>query len=106
MKKLTTEEVAIMAGVLGFTSQETTEIAEIFYEEKQQGNHRLKYTKLETVEDYINEWELSWCRYSTWSELLKSEEEQSEGLTAEECEELQGDAIFRLSTGMYIQSVV
>lgn len=106
MKRLTPEEITAMANALDFTSQEAAEIAEIFYTEKMQGNYRLKFTKLETVEDYIREWENNWYRYPTWEELLKSEEEQNEGLTAEECEELQGDAIFRLTTGMYVQSVM
>ena len=105
MRKLTQDEIVKMSKYLHFTEQESAEIADIFYLEKLNGNYRLNYTKLDNFNDYIIEWENHWYRYNTWKELLQSEDEQADGLTASECEELQGSAIFRLTTGMYIQTV-
>ena len=105
MKRLNEEEIKEMSNALSFTIKETKEIAEIFYREKEKGNFRLTLTNLDTVTDYINEYETSWYRYSNWEELLKSEEEQTEGLTAEECETLKNVSIFRLSSGKYIETV-
>lgn len=105
MRRLNVNEIEEMAVALELSTQETEEIAEIFYTEKEQGNYRLNRTKLNTVKDYIYEWECNWYSYSTWEQLLESEAEQNEGYTEEQCEELLGSAIFRLATGMYIQTV-
>ena len=42
---------------------------------------------LKTLEDYINMYDSSFYTYWTWEELVKSEEEQNNGMTEEECKE-------------------
>lgn len=105
MRRLNDKEIKEMRDSLDFTLDETKEIAEIFYTEKEKGNFILKNTNLNSVDDYIKEYENYWYRYSTWERLLESEEDQNEGLTPEECEGLKNIAIFQLSSGMWIQSV-
>ena len=106
MRRLTQEEVKTFADYLCFTEQEAYEITELFFNEKERGNYRMKYTELETLDDYIHEWECDWYRYSSWEQLVESENEQNEGLTEEDLEKLKGFAVFFLSTGMIVQAVV
>lgn len=107
MKRLTVGEIKEFAQELHFNISNATEIVEIFYDEKEDQNYRLKCSDLDTVESYIQEWKWNWFRYSTWEELIQSEIDQGpwDGLTEDECESLIGEAIFKLSSGMYIQSV-
>lgn len=106
MKRLNENEIEKFAKYLGFTVQNAKYITNIFYEEKLQGNRIIKHAKLETIEDYVEEWENCWYRYMNWEGLIKSEIEQgSDGLTEEQCKEELGSSIFELPTGMYIQSV-
>lgn len=67
---------------------------------------RMRHALLNDVDGYIREYEDNWCRFPTWDALVESEEEQNEGLTPEQCRNLLGKAIFRLSTGMYVQSLL
>lgn len=106
MKKLTPAEILSFARYLCFSEQDAAEIVEIFYNERAKGNYRMRYSLLESLDDYVDLWESDWYRYSTWEELVESENEQNEGLTEEECISLIGYAIFKLSSGMYIQSVL
>lgn len=94
-----------MSKALSFTEEEAREIADIFYNEKEKGNPRLLLAELNTLKDYIHEYECSWYRYSSWEELLESEEDQDNGLSEEECEKERNMSIFRLSSGKYIQTV-
>ena len=91
---------------MNFTINETREIADIFYQQKHKDNYRLNSTSLDSVEDYIKEYENNWFRYSNWQQLIESEIEQGAcGWDEDECRELIGQAIFQLSSGMYIQTV-
>lgn len=106
MKILNDNEIKTMSIALNFTINETREIADIFYQQKHKDNYRLNSTSLDSVDDYIREYNYSWYRYSTWEQLIESEIEQgSDGLDEDECRELIGEAIFQLSSGMYIQTV-
>ena len=80
---------------------------EIFKREKENGNYRLKGSSLNTIQDYICEYETWWFHYDTWDELLKSEEEQPDdyGLKEEDLKALLNQAIFKLSSGIYIQNI-
>lgn len=60
---------------------------------------------LKTPEDYINMYDWSFYTYRTWEELVKSEEEQSEGMTEEECMENMDINIWQLPCGWYVQYV-
>lgn len=106
MRQLNNNEIKQMSESLSFTLEETKEIAEIFYAEKENGNCRLRCTELNTVRDYITEYENSWYRYPAWNQLLESEKDQGEdGLTPEQCENEKGISIFQLTSGMYVQTV-
>lgn len=106
MRRLNENEIIEMSGCLSFTVEETKEIAEIFFTEKEKGNVRLRCTELESAKDYIREYENNWYRYSTWNELLESESDMgTDGLTLIECEREKGISIFNLSSGMYVQTV-
>lgn len=106
MKTLNYNEIKVMSETLNFTIEETREIADIFYREKHKDNYRLNSTSLDSVEDYIREYDNNWFRYSNWQQLIESEIEQgSDGLDEDECRKLIGEAIFQLSSGMYIQTV-
>ncbi len=103
MRRLNNNEIKEMSESLFFTFKETREIAEIFYTEKENENCRLRCTELNSVKDYITEYENSWYRYPEWKQLLESEEDQGEdGLTPEECENEKGISIFQLTSGMYV----
>lgn len=60
---------------------------------------------LETSHDYVYLYDSSFYTYKTWKELLKSEEEQSDGWTEEECTEQIEKSIFQLPCGWYVQMV-
>ena len=60
---------------------------------------------LETWEDYVRMYDDNFYTYSTWDELVKSEEEQTDGLTEIECRMEINNTIFKLPCGWYVQYV-
>lgn len=66
---------------------------------------RIAKRPLKTPEDYIRMYDDSFYTYWTWEELIKSEAEQSNGLTREECEEQLNETIWQLPCGWYVQYV-
>lgn len=60
---------------------------------------------LNTVEEYVKMYDDNFYTYKTWEELIKSEEEQPDGLTEEECKEQLGKSIWQLPCGWYVQYV-
>ena len=60
---------------------------------------------LNSLEDYINMYDDSFYTYWTWEELVRSEEEQSNGMTEEECKLYMGTTIWQLPCGWYVQYV-
>jgi hypothetical protein len=78
MKKLNNEEIKIMADALGMSIQEAQETADLFvkiYEEQGNKSGWKIGTSLNTVDDYINEWEDHWHRESNWQEYYEYEKE-------------------------------
>lgn len=61
--------------------------------------------KLNNPEDYINMYDDNFYTYWTWEALVKSETDQSNGLTEEECREELGKTIWQLPCGWYVQYV-
>lgn len=106
MKKLNELEIKEMAKDLDMIVEQAKETMETFYNQKLNNNFRLNHTELETVDDYVREYENNWYRYITFTELVESEKERGGyGLTEQECIDLQDEAIFKLDCGLYIQSV-
>lgn len=66
---------------------------------------RIAKRPLKTLEDYINMYDWNFYTYWTWEELVKSEEEQNNGFTKEECEEQLNKSIWQLPCGWYVQYV-
>lgn len=66
-----------------------------------------KITKrpLKTAEDYINMYDWNFYTYWNWEALVKSELEQTNGLTEEECKAELGKTIWQLPCGWYVQYV-
>ena len=62
-------------------------------------------TRLNTPEDYINMYDWNFYTYKTWEALIKSEEDQTDGLTEEECKEELNHTIWQLPCGWYVQYV-
>ena len=60
---------------------------------------------LKTLEDYIRMYDDNFYTYWTWEALVKSEEEQNEGLTEEECHMEFNKTIWKLPCGWYVQYV-
>lgn len=60
---------------------------------------------LKTLEDYIRMYDDSFYTYHTWEALVKSEEEQNEGMTEAECKEQLNKTIWQLPCGWYVQYV-
>lgn len=107
MKRLNKYEILDFARHTHMSIQDATDVCEIFYREKANGNLRLKNAKLNDVSGYIDEWEASWFRYKTWAKLVQSEMEQGVyGYTEQECEDRLGESIFVLRSGVYIQTVL
>lgn len=73
MKKLNNEEIKIMADALGMSIQEAQETADIFVKlyKKQPLN-----MPLDSVDDYIDEWESHWHREANWQEYYEYEKEE------------------------------
>lgn len=75
----------------------TEELIELF-------NTISKYP-LNTEEDYIKMYDDNFYTYQTWEQLVKSELEQSDGLTEDECKEEINHSIWRLPCRWYVQYV-
>ena len=58
-----------------------------------------------TSDDYIKMYAENFYTFHTWEELVKSEAEQSDGLTESECEAEIGVTIWQLPCGWYVQYV-
>ena len=66
---------------------------------------RITKRPLKTIEDYINMYDWSFYTYWTWDALVKSEAEQNNGMTEEECKEALNNGIWQLPCGWYVQYV-
>lgn len=77
MKKLNTEEIKQFADDLGFTQKEAKNITDLFYNLKVENpiNNWKVGMPLNTVDDYIDEWENHWHREANWKEYYKYEKE-------------------------------
>lgn len=60
---------------------------------------------LTDANDYISMYDENFYTYETWNDLLKSENECSDGLTEEQCKEQIGKSIWQLPCGWYVQYV-
>ena len=92
MKKLTAEEIKEFAEYLCFTDADAKEITDLFYRLKSDGSWQIG-TPLDTVEDYVWEWEGHWHRETNWQEYYEYEKEQylyCYADTEEEAEEIFG----------------
>lgn len=80
MKRLNKEEIKQMADALMMTEQEAQEVADIFaniYEKEQGGKRGWKINQLlESVDNYIDEWEGHWHREFGWEEFYSYEKEE------------------------------
>lgn len=87
--------------------QATKELMELFDYLKEHPITKLMAEKpLETWEDYVRMYDDNFYTYSTWDELVESEEEQgSYGLTKTECEREVNKTIWKLSCGWFVQYV-
>lgn len=79
MKKLNIEETKLMANALSMTEQEAHEVANVFadiFTNEQNGKSGWKiHSLLESVNDYIREWEDHWHREANWQEYYLYEKE-------------------------------
>ena len=86
--------------------QATVELMELFDDLKEQKLDRfIAVNPLKTYKDYVKMYDENFYTYSNFEELVKSEEEQSDGLTREECREQINNTIWQLSCGWYVQYV-
>lgn len=86
--------------------QATKELMELFDYLKEHPITKLMAEKpLETWEDYVRMYDDNFYTYSTWDELVDSEEEQTDGLTEIECRMEINTTIFELPCGWYVQYV-
>lgn len=103
--KLNENEIMHFAEKLNFSFEDAKEITNIFYTEHKKNNYII-CTCLNSVEDYISEYERSWYRFSTWEELINSEIDMGDtGLSTEEIKNQLGISVFQLSSRMYVQSM-
>jgi len=75
----------------------TKELIELF--------DRISRKQLNTFDNYVKMYDDNFYTYQTFDELVKSEEEQSDGLTREECVEQLNKSIWQLPCGWYVQYV-
>lgn len=61
--------------------------------------------RLNTPKDYIDMYDDNFYTYHNWEALVKSEEEQTNGFTEEECREELGKTIWQLPCGWFVQYV-
>jgi hypothetical protein len=86
--------------------QATKELMELFDELKEQKISKyIAENPLETYKDYVRMYDESFYTYTTFEELVESEEEQNFGLTEEECKKLINEYIWQLPCGWYIHYV-
>ena len=86
--------------------QATKELMELFDYLKEHPITRLMAEKsLNTWEDYVRMYDDNFYTYSTWDELVESEEEQADGLTEIEGRMEINTTIFKLPCGWYVQYV-
>lgn len=92
MKKLNTEEIKVFAGCLCFTEEEAKEVTDLFYKLKSEKPDCWQVGRdLNTVDEYITEWEDHWHREESWQEYYEYEKEHYMYIyadTDEEAEEL------------------
>lgn len=67
--------------------------------------NRIARYPLSTWKDYVKMYDDNFYTYPTWGELIKSETEESEGLTEEECRMEMNITIWKLPCGWYVQYV-
>lgn len=77
----------------------TEQLVELF------NNIKIPHRPLNTPKDYIDMYNDNFYTYWTWEALIKSELEQANGLTAEECEAELNHTIWQLPCGWYVQYV-
>ena len=76
MKKLTTKEIKVFADALGFTEAEAKEVTDLFYKIKSERPDCWQVGReLDTVDEYIDEWEDHWHREESWQEYYDYEKE-------------------------------
>lgn len=106
---MTNKELEIMSyGLSNFVYHgnliATKQLVELF--DNIVNNKKLGYKKpLKTIQDYIDMYDWNFYTYWTWEELVKSEEEQANGMTEKECKKELNHTIFRLPCGWYVQYV-
>ena len=77
MKKLCTREVKLFAECLGFTEAEAKEVTDLFYKIKSAKPDCWQVgQELNTVDEYIDEWEGHWHRETNWKEYYEYEKEE------------------------------
>jgi hypothetical protein len=64
-----------------------------------------KRYRLNTPEDYILMYDDNFYTYHNWEALVKSEADQTDGLTEEECKAELNHTIWQLPCGWYVQYV-
>jgi hypothetical protein len=108
-KNILVKDVAV--GLSNFTYannlQATKELMELFdylKESKILGAYESS-KPLENIKDYIKMYDENFYTYQTWEALVKSEEEQSDGWTEDECRAEINQTIFKLPCGWYVQYV-
>lgn len=77
----------------------TEQLVELFNEIK------IPHRPLNTPKDYIDMYDDNFYTYWTWEALVKSELEQTNGLTEEECKTELNHTIWQLPCGWYVQYV-
>lgn len=77
--------------------QITKELIELF--------DKISRKPLKTAEDYVKFYDDNFYTYTTWEELVASEEELIDGFTEIECKEQLNKSIWQLPCGWYVQYV-
>lgn len=61
--------------------------------------------KPDSWESVVKVYDDTFYTYQTWAELILSENEQSDGLSEEQCKSELGSSIWQLPCGWYVQAV-
>ena len=86
--------------------QATKELMELFDDLKEKKFDKYIATNpLETYKDYVKMYDENFYTYTTFEELVESEEEQNDGMTEEQCREQINKTIWQLPCGWYVQYV-
>lgn len=109
MKILNKAEIKEFADTIYMTEKEEQEVADIFVKLKT-NNEKWKITsELNSVKDYINEWETHWYRETNWDSFFEYEKNnfnEADNYFFETVEDLKNHVInswaFELSNGMII----